>query len=200
MSFFFRHKKTSDQKLSGIGDEQLLFHYRETKDPVFLEEVFSRYTHMVFGLCMKILDDEDAAKDQAMQVLERLLNDEVTANIKNLKNFLYRVATNDCLLAQRKQKLFEDFSQEELKKISSGFMEFDDLEHHYNREDLEWRLKMLKNAIRKLSDEQRTCLKLAYLKDKTYQEVASVTGYSMAEVKSHIQNAKRNLKIYFGNK
>lgn len=171
--------------------------YRETKDPAYLEEVFSRYTHLVFGLCMKILKDEEAARDLAMQTLEKLLDDEVTNNIINVKNFLYRVAVNDSLQAQRRQKLFEEFSQEELKKISSGFMEFDDLDHHYNREDLEWRLKLLKNAILTLSKEQRKCVKLAYLKEMTYHEVARKTGYSMKEVKSHIQNAKRNLKIYF---
>ena len=35
-----------------------------------------------------------------------------------------------------------------------------------------------------------------YLENKSYREIADITGYSMKEVKSHIQNGKRNLKNY----
>jgi RNA polymerase sigma-70 factor (ECF subfamily) len=37
---------------------------------------------------------------------------------------------------------------------------------------------------------------MLYLQNKTYRDVAEVTGFTMKEVKSHIQNGKRNLKIY----
>jgi len=46
-----------------------------------------------------------------------------------------------------------------------------------------------------LNKEQKQCLTLFYLEKKTYQEVAEITGFTPMQVKSHIQNGKRNLKI-----
>lgn len=63
-------------------------------------------------------------------------------------------------------------------------------------EDLENRIQLLEEAIEKLNPEQKICIDLFYLKKYCYQDVSKITGYSLNEVKSHIQNGKRNLKIY----
>ena len=42
--------------------------------------------------------------------------------------------------------------------------------------------------------EQKKCVELFYLKGHSYREIAEETGYKMNEVKSFIQNGKRNLK------
>ncbi|MNL72987.1 hypothetical protein D3C87_1983880 [compost metagenome] len=39
------------------------------------------------------------------------------------------------------------------------------------------------------------CVELFYLHKKSYQEIADSTDYTLKEVKSNIQNGKRNLKI-----
>ena len=57
----------------------------------------------------------------------------------------------------------------------------------------------LDNAISSLNEEQKVCVELFYLKQKSYSEVAEITGYSAQKVKSYIQNGKRNLKIYLNN-
>ena len=59
----------------------------------------------------------------------------------------------------------------------------------------EGQLKNLEEAIKKLKGEQQKCIDLFYLKEKTYDEVAELTGYETKKVKSYIQNGKRNLKI-----
>ncbi len=38
-----------------------------------------------------------------------------------------------------------------------------------------------------------------YLQEKSYKEIADSTNYSMNQVKSFIQNGKRNLKIMLEN-
>ena len=40
------------------------------------------------------------------------------------------------------------------------------------------------------------CVRLFYLEDKSYREVAEATGFDLGKVKSAIQNGKRNLKLY----
>ncbi|MBK7856319.1 MAG: sigma-70 family RNA polymerase sigma factor [Bacteroidetes bacterium] len=54
----------------------------------------------------------------------------------------------------------------------------------------------LNDALATLNTEQRICVELFYLKKKCYQEIAELTNFDMKQVKSYIQNGKRNLKIY----
>ncbi|MEO1383805.1 MAG: sigma-70 family RNA polymerase sigma factor [Bacteroidota bacterium] len=61
--------------------------------------------------------------------------------------------------------------------------------------DKELQLQQMEQALTKLKLEQRVCVELFFLQKKSYQEVASETGYTLKQVKSYIQNGKRNLKI-----
>ena len=71
---------------------------------------------------------------------------------------------------------------------------------HHNGEDKEKQLTLMESAIKDLKPEQKICIELFYLQEKSYEEVAKITGYSMKEVKSYIQNGKRNLKIIMTSK
>jgi RNA polymerase sigma-70 factor (ECF subfamily) len=72
-----------------------------------------------------------------------------------------------------------------------------------NKQDLlqhEQTYDYLEEAIGELNEEQRTCVSLFYLQKKSYQQIAEITGYSQMQVKSYIQNGKRNLKIILERK
>lgn len=56
-------------------------------------------------------------------------------------------------------------------------------------------LDTMSKALKQLNKEQELCVTLFYLEKKSYQQVADHTGYSLMQVKSHIQNGKRNLKL-----
>lgn len=56
-------------------------------------------------------------------------------------------------------------------------------------------LENMGQAMNQLSPEQKICVELFYLQKKSYQEIADQTGYSLLQVKSYIQNGKRNLKL-----
>jgi len=43
-------------------------------------------------------------------------------------------------------------------------------------------------------------VELFYLHDKSYAQISEETGLDMNEVKSHIQNGKRNLKNFISSK
>ncbi len=55
-------------------------------------------------------------------------------------------------------------------------------------------------ALKELNQEQQLCVTLFYIEKKSYQQIAADTGYSMMQVKSHIQNGKRNMKILIEKK
>lgn len=56
-------------------------------------------------------------------------------------------------------------------------------------------LNHMEQALNSLNHEQKLCVTLFYLEKQSYQQISSTTGYSSMQVKSHIQNGKRNLKI-----
>ena len=56
-------------------------------------------------------------------------------------------------------------------------------------------LTLLEKSITTLNEEQKQCINLFYLQKKSYLEITNTTGYTLMQVKSHIQNGKRNLKI-----
>lgn len=56
-------------------------------------------------------------------------------------------------------------------------------------------LSIMEIALQQLNPEQKTCVTLFYLQKKSYQEITEQTGYTLLQVKSHIQNGKRNLKL-----
>jgi RNA polymerase sigma-70 factor (ECF subfamily) len=66
------------------------------------------------------------------------------------------------------------------------------LDEKLEQDELMERLTMV---FEKLKQEQRICIQLFYLQKKSYEEVSQITQYSMKEVKSHLQNGRRNLKI-----
>lgn len=61
-------------------------------------------------------------------------------------------------------------------------------------------LKDLTEALKHLHPEQQTCIRMFYLEKKSYQSIAIETGYSLLQVKSYIQNGKRNLRLLLEKK
>jgi RNA polymerase sigma-70 factor (ECF subfamily) len=72
-----------------------------------------------------------------------------------------------------------------------------------NKQDLlqnELTYDLLEEAIEELNLEQKRCVTLFYLQKQSYQQIADKTGYNLLQVKSYIQNGKRNLKILLEKK
>ncbi|MCH7910662.1 MAG: sigma-70 family RNA polymerase sigma factor [Candidatus Hydrogenedentes bacterium] len=87
----------------------------------------------------------------------------------------------------------------ELKINNGEDVESHEFLHLNEEESKEQSLQGLENAIAGLNDEQRRCIELFYLEQKCYNEVAAITTYSLNEVKSYIQNGKRNIKLLMLN-
>jgi len=182
------------EKYNQYSDSDLIGEYRQSVDKTFVGILYKRYAHLVLGLCFKYLKDEDEAKDAVMQIFEKLINDLLKHEVTYFKSWLYTFSKNHCLmiLRNRQSKLKKEI---DLKIHVSSLMETDANWHLKPHEAREEELSALEQAVEELSESQRICIRLFYLQEKSYQEVADTTGYSMNEVKSYIQNGKRNLKL-----
>jgi len=185
----------STSNLSSLSDLELLDLLKKEKDNAVVGVLFKRYTHLVMGVCMKYLKNEDEAKDCVMEIFEKLLIDLHKYEIKNFPAYLHTVAKNQCLMKFRSQK--NKFRRE----VEDGIHDLEVVEmnllwHPDDSQEKEAMIKLLETGINQLNEHQRKCVELFYLGEKSYQEITDLTGYTMLNVKTHIQNGKRNLKIF----
>jgi len=183
---FFRQKD-----LTKLDDGELIVKYRSSRNSKYVEVLFERYFHLVFGVCLKFLKNEFESQEAVLALYERLLGDLYEKEIENLGSWLHVVSRNYCLMylrtkgrALKREKMYE-------QEIRSAEV-FNSEENYEVKEN---QLGKLEEALEKLKDEQKQCIELFYLEQHCYKEVADKTGFSMKQVKSHIQNGKRNLKI-----
>jgi RNA polymerase sigma-70 factor (ECF subfamily) len=184
----------SRKNIANLSDENLIAQLKNGNQKPVLGELYKRYAHLMFGVALKYLKNQTDAEDVVMNIFEKLEHKIQKNNINHLRNWLYTITKNECLMKLRKTKkttydvesalLFKpDNSQENLNQYLVN----------------EQKYIMLEQAISKLKEVQKICIELFYLKNKCYDEVALETGYELKKVKSYIQNGKRNLKIILEN-
>ena len=167
-------------------DGDLLRAYQQDKDLQALGNLYQRYMDLVYGLCLKYLEDPELARDAVMGIFEVLVRDLAKPNpVQYFKSWLYQVSKNYCLMQIRsggKGKIVE-LTQDEV--MQSG-------EDPHPKEE---NLQRLEKCLGELPEDQRRTILLFYEENKCYNEIADLTGYEWNKVRSHIQNARRNLKI-----
>lgn len=186
--------KDGKKELLSLPDEQLVARYAQTHNKEIIGILYQRYTHLLFTVCYKYLGNDADAEDTVMLVFEKLFELLRKSEIQNFKSWIYTITKNECLMHLRHKKSGERILEDNLKKLDTEIMESVDHNHLSNVSDGEQRIRYLETALTGLSSEQKRCIELFYLNEKSYQEVEQITGYTYNEVKSHIQNGKRNLK------
>jgi len=173
-------------------DLELVERYKATRDPVHLGTLFERYTHLALGVSLRYLRNREDAEDAVMEVYERLTKALLEHQVANFKSWLYSVVANHCrMILRRRQGLptAVEASEELLDAVSAS------APAPHEDDEGERQMQALPAAMARLAEGQRRCLELFYLEGHSYAEVANRSGYALNEVKSHIQNGKRNLKI-----
>lgn len=180
---------------NNMTDAALLDNYYHDGNNEWIGALMQRYTLLLYGVCMKYLKNEEAAKDAVQQIFLKAIAELHKYQVTYFKSWLYMVARNYCLMQLRdKGKVPLPVTE---KMMVAGPDETDDLLHHREKDEV---LEMMEESLKELNDEQRTCVTLFYLQKKSYNEIADITGYTTMQVKSYIQNGKRNLKIIMEKK
>ncbi len=171
-----------------LSDEEVIHRYVHRHEAQAMNCLYERYAHLVLGVCFKYLKEGEAAKDATQQIFIKLLEDLKRFEIARFKSWLMQVARNHCLMQLR-----HNLPVANNTIALPEHMEFEEEAHHMpEREAL---LNELEAAVAELNEPQRACITLFYLQKLTYSDIAGQTGYSTTEVKSHIQNGRRNLKL-----
>jgi len=185
----------NSQQHSNTSDQELLEQFYTSRDNHWLGILLQRYTLLLLGVCMKYLKNEEEAKDAVQQVFLKAITELHKYKVDYFKSWLYMVAKNHCLMKIRDR---QGKQPAELKEQMAMVPEEDQNKALHLEKDRQ--LELMSNSLQELNDEQRQCVTLFYLDKKSYQEIAGMTGFTMMQVKSHIQNGKRNLKILLQQK
>jgi len=176
-----------------LNDAQLLEQFKKKNDSTYLGVLLQRYSMMVFGVCMKYLKDKALAEDSTQSIFEKVIKEVVKYDIPYFKSWLYSVSKNHCLMELRKSPSKFNFTNDDISTLEIQADQDDELE--LNEFIKNEKNSMLETALQLIKEEQRECITLFYLNKKSYKEIEHITGLSFLEIKSHIQNGKRNLRI-----
>jgi RNA polymerase sigma factor (sigma-70 family) len=177
-------------KYQHITDQQLLEQFYADHDNEWLGILLQRYTLLLLGVSMKYLKNEEEARDSVQQIFLKVIQEMPKYKVEYFKSWLYMVAKNHCLMKLRERQGKNTTEINEQLTATPG-EETDQQARALNDHTLE----LMEAALKELNREQQQCVTLFYLQKKSYQQVSEETGYSLLQVKSYIQNGKRNLKI-----
>lgn len=176
----------ADSRHSKLSDEELLQAYRKTADNLWLGHLLQRYTTLLLGVAMKYLKDHALAEDAVQQIFLKALTHLPKEEIANFKGWLYILMRNHCLQQLRDKTYNTD--TDAIHGLAASPPDTDEVMLQ------EYTLQQMDEGILQLNEEQRVTITLFYLQKKSYEQITAQTGYSYMQVKSFIQNGKRNLK------
>lgn len=190
-------KETTSQLeyIHKLSDEELVGLFSSTHNEVYFAELYNRYRHLSYGVCLKILKNETDSLDVVSDVFRILIEKVPFSNINSFKSYLYTVSRNESFAKLRKRKV-DQSKMTELHAVQDS--PFDFVENKKLTALLDNEISVdekVEEAVQGLRFEQQTCIRLFFYENKSYKEIADETGYSENLVKSYLQNGKRNLRL-----
>ncbi|NJC27950.1 RNA polymerase sigma factor [Neolewinella antarctica] len=183
-----RPKKHPDTK--SVKDSDLLARFQTSGATADLLPLYQRHAEFIYALALRYLTTPQRAEDAGAEIWSVLLEKLPRHEVTNFKSWLHTTVRNHCLMQLRREK------RDPLQQPVGGDVQSGDL-LHLSVEDGEETIdtRPLHRCLKKLKAEQRHCVNLFYLREgETYQSIAASLELSVGQVRSHLQNGRRNLK------
>ncbi len=157
------------------------------------DRLVRHYQSYVFALAVRLLCDEDEAKDIVQESFVRVWKsfDRYDPE-QRFTTWLYKIATNLCLdrlrAARRRSLIFSSSTEtDDVQSMCDGH----DLEEIQSNQDL---IGIIKQAAGHLPEKQRLVFTLRDLQDLSVDEVVEITGLSRESVKTNLHYARRAIR------
>ena len=174
---------------SSLTDKELVAAYKQSGDLAMLGALYQRYMDLVYGVCLKYFKEPETSKDAVMQIFEELVLKLKKHEVENFKGWLHQLAKNHCLMQLRTPKNLKTV------EFKTELVQTEENVHLNGVFEKEETLKKLEYCMGTLTDDQKKAVSLFYLEGKCYNEIAEITGQDWNQVRSFIQNGRRNLKL-----
>jgi RNA polymerase sigma factor (sigma-70 family) len=174
---------------NSLTDIELVLEYKSRGDLHVLAQLYQRYMDLVYGVCLKYFKNPEQAKDAVMQIFEELIEKLKKHEVENFRGWLYQLAKNHCLMQLRSPRNLRTV------EVPPSLMQSEENVHLNGVLEKEENFKKLEYCLATLSEDQRKAVQLFYIEGKCYNEIVALTGQNWSQVRSFIQNGRRNLKI-----
>ena len=176
----------------GIGDKEreLIDKIVEGDEQAF-SVLFFKYLPVLQAFATKFTKSDDAVEEIIQDAFLRVwLNRDKLAAVENVKAYLYKYVSNECLSYLRK-KLKED-------KITDAFTAKHEHSHNNTIEtiDLNEVTKIIAAAVEKLPDQRRNIYQLSRRDGKTIPEIAEILHVSPNTVKNALVTALKSIRLH----
>jgi RNA polymerase sigma factor (sigma-70 family) len=168
-----------------LSDEELVYRYAHRNENIAVNYLFDRYGHLVFGICMKYLNEPQAAKRTTEEIFIKLLDDLKRFYIDQFKPWLFKMVNSYCQME----------SQNEVAVINNTIASTDINIENEIEKDREYTPELLNMAIKQLDVSQRNCIELFYMEKMNYIAISQKTTFTPQQIKTLIQKGKQNLKL-----
>jgi len=172
-----------------LTDAELVLAYKNTGDLNLVGALYQEYMDLVYGVCLKYLKSPENAQDSVISIFEELVTKLQKHEVDNFKAWLYTLAKNHCLMRLRSEK------RQIVVNVDVELMQSEENVHLNGELEKEENFKKLDYCLGQLQEEQRKVIELFYIQGKCYNEIAELTGMEWNQVRSYIQNGRRNLKL-----
>ena len=170
------------------SDEYLVIKYREDGDMETLGALYNRYMDLVYGVSLKYFKNPEQAQDAVINIFEELVSKLKKYDVLNFKSWLYQLTKNHCLMKLRSKK-------GTVISLEDNIMHLSENNHHEDIHEKEGQFIIMEECMEQLPAEQKEAVKLFYLNEKCYKEIAEMRKLEINKVRSFIQNGRRNLKL-----
>lgn len=167
------------------SDEQILKEFSLTGDTQLIGELFKKYQKDIFGIAYYYLKDYEKSLDTVSDVFVVIIQTMKDKEVSNFKKWAFAICRNQALKKLRDNKTFINLTE-------SLNLSVENVPQQVYSDKL---IEKISDFIASLKDKQKTCIEQFYLKGKSYNIISKEFGMTLKEVKSNIQNGKRNLKL-----
>jgi RNA polymerase sigma-70 factor, ECF subfamily len=192
-----RLQAVSGPAFDEMSDEELIVHYRDTGERPAFNTLVARYERELYSYLRRYLGDASMAEDafQATFLQVHLKCDQYEEGRK-FRPWLYTIATNQAIDAQRRNKRHRNVSLDRATKGSEAdelgtlmdllvSKEVDPEQRMQATQQRDW----IRHAVEQLPESLRQVVNLIYYQGLKYREAADVLGIPVGTVKSRLHSA-----------
>lgn len=140
----------------------------------------------IYRFILHNIRDQEKAKDIVQDTFEKLWMNAVNVSYEKAKSYLFTTAYHVMIDGIRRDKKKADWEEVD-EQIHTHNSHYSDLK------------EILREAISKLPEIQRSVVLLRDYEGYNYEEIGSITGLTESQVKVYIYRARVFLKEYIGN-
>jgi len=184
--------ETNAPKRSALGRDEDLVTLVLMNDRVAFAQIVEKHREWVYVLCCRILRSRDGAHDAAQEVFASAL--EKMAKLQDrakLAGWLKAIAVNHCLKIIEKGRLYDPLANGDVARS----LILNPEEQIIATETC----RRVGQLIDRLPPKQRSVFVMKYVEGHSYGRITELTGFSDMQVKSYLQNARRNFEKWWMN-